>query len=268
MSIVQAAKLVLVGRGLGYMPSPEDARDHVYSAPRLDELVRPANFSLEPHAVARRDQLASNTCVAHGFAHAIAIRENLMGLAYEPLSVLSMHATSCAYHGGKHSGGTYPRTMMKGLAQVGAPPESVWPFDLSNLNKHPPPQAYLRGDARRGGTYQRITETGNARIEALCGAVADGLPVAIGTLVDRGIVPLKGSRLLSRPVSAEKAIGGHLMCVIGYRDHGARFEVLNSYGRSWRDDGICEIEADYVAWEQTQDLVIIDAWRGLTKAVA
>jgi hypothetical protein len=41
------------------------------------------------------------------------------------------------------------------------------------------------------------------------------------------------------PVSGEKNIGGHAMCVIGYDDtkYGGSFEILNSYGTNYGDGG-------------------------------
>lgn len=266
MSVFHAAKLVLAGRGRGYLADDFDERDLLYSAPRAVEPL-PQSFTLEPHAVERFDQGATNSCVAHGFAHAIVIRESLKGLLYEEPSRLFLYATSRAYHGGqKLDRGTYPRTMAKALTKVGVPPASAWPFNVSKVNKSPPPQAYLRGHSRRGGSYQRIAVKGDARLDAVCSAIAAELPVVIGTLVDRPFQALKGPRRVTQPASASVALGGHMMCIVGYRNHGASFEVLNSYGRAWRDGGVCEIDADYVAWEHTQDLIIIDGWAGLGRS--
>ena len=268
MALSYSLKLALAGRGHGYLLDKVDSRDLIYAAPSLEQLVRPTNHSLEPHAVARLDQGAANTCVPHGFAHAIAIVENLAGLEYEPLSLLSMYATARAYHGGQRiDAGTYPRTMAKALAKIGVPHATVWPYDLRNINRNPPPQAYLEGHARRGGSYRRITATGQGRIDAVCAALADGKPVVIGSLVDRDFQQLKGRRLIHRP-SLDTIVGGHLWTLIGYQQHGARFESLNSYGRAWRDDGIAELTADYLVWEHTQDLVIIDGWERLRLRIA
>lgn len=264
MGFVDAARLAIAGRGRGYMPDEPDDRDLLFAAPQLDELVRPINFSLLVHAKERRDQGPSSMCVAFGTAHAIGIRERFLGVELPPVSVMSMYSVSRSYHMLKlRDQGTYPRTMCRGLSKVGVPLEEDWPFDLSKVNRHPPPQCFLRGYARRGGTYQRIAEREQARIDAICGAVAGGFPVTIGTLVARDFGNSRGPRLITRPTTID---GGHLMCIVGYSNHGARFEVLNSYGPRWRDDGICELDADYVAWEGTTDLSIIDGWESLRAA--
>lgn len=267
MALGYSIKLAVSGRGRGYLPDSVDDRDLIYSAPTAPAIPRPANHSLEPHAVARLDQGAANTCVAHGFIHAIAIVEDILGLEYEPLSLLAPYAASRAYHGGQRvDAGTYPRTMAKALTKLGVPRASVWPYDLRNINRNPPPQAYLEGYARRGGSYRRITATGQARIDAVCAALAEGLPVVIGSLVDRDFQQLRGPRRIAPPVFLKNIVGGHLWTLIGYQDHGARFESLNSYGRQWRDDGIAELDGEYIAWEHTQDLMIIDGWHRVRAA--
>jgi hypothetical protein len=267
VGLVHAARLAVLGRGRGYLPDAPDDRDVLFAAPPLEELVRPINFSLLVHARERRDQGATSMCVAFGTAHAIGIRERFLGVELPPVSVMSMYSVSRSYHQVKLvDQGTYPRTLCKGLAKLGVPLEEDWPFNPAHVNRRPPPQCFLRGFARRGGTYQRIAEKGTARVEAICAAIAGGLPVTIGTMVEPSFGNLRGPRLIERPRDGARLAGGHLMVIVGYSNHGARFEVLNSYGPTWRDDGVCELTADYVAWEGTQDLTIIDGWEGLRAA--
>lgn len=268
MGLVHATRLALLGRGLGYLPDDVDDRDVLFAAPPLDERIRPINFSLMVHARERRDQVATSMCVAFGFAHALRIRELFLGVDLGPACVMSMYGVSRSYHLGKRlvDRGTYPRTMARGLSKVGVPHEDDWPFDPGKVNKHPPPQCFLRGYKRRGGTYQRIAERGEARIEAICAAIAGGLPVTIGTMVEPSFGNLNGPRLIERPVDGAPLAGGHLMCIVGYSNHGERFQVLNSYGPRWRDDGTCELTADYIAWQGTQDLTIVDGWEALRAA--
>lgn len=48
------------------------------------------------------------------------------------------------------------------------------------------------------------------------------------------------------PISGEKTIGYHAMCITGYDDERGSFEVLNSWGPGYADRGYIQIEQKYL----------------------
>ncbi|MDX2235297.1 MAG: C1 family peptidase, partial [Hyphomonadaceae bacterium] len=91
--------------------------------------------------------------------------------------------------------------------------------------------------------------------------LATGAPFVIGFTVyesfesaavaTTGVVPMPGP--------GERALGGHAVCVIGYRTTRAgqlHYEVRNSWGPAWGVDGSCWMPAAYI-----EDLNLADdAW--------
>lgn len=71
-------------------------------------------------------------------------------------------------------------------------------------------------------------------------ALSYKLPVVIGIYLTESF--MKGTSLTYgqySPIAGEKFIGGHAMCVVGYDDNkfGGSFEVMNSYGTEYGDEG-------------------------------
>ena len=83
--------------------------------------------------------------------------------------------------------------------------------------------------------------------------------VAIGTFVDSNFGSLNFQNQVWRPNNELKLRNGHAMCVVGYDDtkFGGAFEVMNSYGQNWGDEGYCWIKyEDLLKW--TGELWVIN----------
>jgi hypothetical protein len=52
------------------------------------------------------------------------------------------------------------------------------------------------------------------------------------------------------------------MTIVGCRKVNGeeQFRVLNSWGKNWRDGGLCWFTSNYIAWSRTSDLTIISGW--------
>ncbi|MDR3714523.1 MAG: C1 family peptidase [Puia sp.] len=72
-------------------------------------------------------------------------------------------------------------------------------------------------------------------------------PVLVGAVVYPSIKRVNRFNPLWAPDPGnEEVMGGHAMCVIGYNDYTRTFEIMNSWGRDWGNDGYFNISyADY-----------------------
>ena len=50
-----------------------------------------------------------------------------------------------------------------------------------------------------------------------------------------------GSTGYYNPLPGEENLGGHALCVIGYDDQAKRFEIINSWGTGWGNNGFFTI---------------------------
>ena len=73
--------------------------------------------------------------------------------------------------------------------------------------------------------------------------------IGIGTFIDSSFVKLNSDNHLWSPNNESQTIGGHAMCIVGYDDSkfGGAFEVMNSWGTEWGEEGFC--------WMKYEDLI-------------
>jgi len=206
------------------------------------------------------DQKVTQSCVAHAWEQALRMERKRLGYPVKLGSRLFGYANARAEHGEqKEDAGTYLRTYAWALKKVGSCPEEVWPFDLSKVNVSPSAKAYREAWALRGiRGYFKIYDTGFARTEAIRAALAAGKPVVFGAQIDADFMEMKGPSIVDIPKNG--TIGGHAMCLCGYRLSDAgdyNYRIVNSWSKDWRDDGTVELTEEYVQWDQFNDIWVV-----------
>jgi hypothetical protein len=96
--------------------------------------------------------------------------------------------------------------------------------------------------------YYRVQSLGDAVRQAL----ASGKPVVGGWYVDAAFLAEDGPALIDAPGNA---VGGHAMVLDGYNQDGT-FNLLNSWGLGWRQEGRARVTEAFV--EAALDLWAID----------
>ena len=153
-------------------------------------------------------------------------------------------------------------TVADATCRMGFPPESVWPYDVSQFTMQPSQEAVWAAFDQRGKVdtnYHRIdTVSGSALLTVMKQNLTAGFlcnfggPVTnafcsgqIGTTPDNPVVPPTGD-----------VAGGHSMAVVGYDDTLARpvFKVVNSWGPDYGDGGYCYFDPSYFASGAGQDM--------------
>jgi C1A family cysteine protease len=223
-------------RTLGYLPDPHDARDRrlraamPLAAQRGDLL--PVSVSLWDPRVHVRDQGQTSSCVGQAWANGLQLAYLQAGADCPKLSGEFVYYLSRAEHGGEHDdSGTYLRTAGEAVRKFGAAAESTWPFSESRVNAQPNMRALHSGYDRKGlRGYYRI-DSGD--VDGIRQALAAGFPVVAGWQVSESFLYWKGGPV---PEQIEGIVGGHALCLYGYRSDGS-FEGVNSWSESWGEGG-------------------------------
>lgn len=259
-------------RGLGYRIDPPDRRDLNIDALGLSVIDLPDECSLEKYVGEVFDQRNTNSCVANAVAGAIGILERKSNISYKPVSRLFAYYNSRRLHGDHLvDKGTYIRLCVKMMTKLGIPDEEHWPFSTSfiKLRRRPPWNAYMMAHPRKNGSYYKIFDVGDERVNAIKAAIHAGYPVVFGTDVSEYYLNSSGPTTVSKPASDDPIAGGHAQVIVGYHNKsalGTEFRVLNSWGDGWRDDGYIWIAEDYIIWNRTRDLQIIKGWSRLQQS--
>jgi C1A family cysteine protease len=250
-------------RGFGYRTDVQDV-DRPFGKLVGGSSTLPAIVRF-PVASPVLDQLSTESCVAHAWATLMWYEErHLFGGTPELRSRLFAYFNSRALHGDEHDdGGTYLRTCAKALQKIGCPSEKRWAFttDQKVVNRQPHVLAYKYAwDFRKLAAYYRIFETGEARVNAVRYALANGHPVAFGSPVDEAFLEPYGEGTIGLP-NPSKIAGRHAMTLVGYepnpQDNGWRFRLQNSWGTDWRNGGFAFMTEE---WLKSSD--VTDLWVG------
>ena len=137
------------------------------------------------------------------------------------------------------------RDGIKSVAQLGAPPETLWPYVVSKFARKPPAAAYKEALKHEAIRYARVPQT-EISIQT---ALASGYPISFGFTVYESFETKVGSDgIVPMPTPHEKTLGGHAVVAVGYKQIRGQlyFECRNSWGTSWADHGYFWMPASYL----------------------
>jgi C1A family cysteine protease len=230
----------------GWKPDLPDFRDYLLAVRPPKKLPDKVSLRAEMPPVYDQGQIGSCTANAIGAALEHGQRRQKKARPATP-SRLFIYYNERVMEGtvGEDSG-AYIRDGVKSVNILGAPPETLWPYDEARFTEQPPKRAYTTALRHQALSYARVTPT----TAALQSVLAAGFPIMFGFTVfetfesnevaKNGRVPM--------PASDERLIGGHAVLLIGYDVTSGLnvWEVRNSWSADWGDDGYCWFPGSYL----------------------
>lgn len=222
-----------------WVKDPVDLRDHVYSPPLTLSKIS-SRVDLRQYASPIEDQGYLGSCTGNAIAGAIELidRKNNKRL---DVSRLFIYYQERVLEGTVYSdNGAYIRDGIKACNKIGAPLESLWPYNQTKWTTNPSLAAYSDAARRKVISYARCPDFNSVKT-----ALAAGTPVVVGFDVYSSFETgawqrPNGTGLMPYPnIGREKYLGGHAVCLVGYDDNlaGGRFIARNSWGTNWADKG-------------------------------
>lgn len=230
--------------GLGYLPDLGDPRDFKY---QLKAAHRPKSVDLRSQMPPVWDQGQLGSCTAFALTASVAFLHGFTG------SQLFLYYKERVLEHTTHSdAGAMIRDGIKVLAKVGLPPEDAWPYDVSKFARRPTTKAYRAAKQELIGEYRRLSS-----LDDYLDCLASRSPFVVGITVFESFEGTQAEQAGEVPMPGpnEQVLGGHAICVCGYRDDGS-FIVRNSWGPDWGDAGYFYLPQAYLA---SADLAT-DAW--------
>jgi C1A family cysteine protease len=150
------------------------------------------------------------------------------------------------------------RDGIKSVAQLGAPPETDWPYEITKFAKKPPARAYKSALKHQAIRYARVPQTEMG----IQNVLATGYPISFGFTVYESFESDVGSNgIVPMPQPDETVIGGHAVVAVGYRSIKGQlyFECRNSWGPDWADHGYFWMPTSYLTSSSlARDFWVID----------
>ncbi|HEX3590256.1 MAG TPA: C1 family peptidase [Pseudonocardiaceae bacterium] len=233
----------------GWVADLPDARDHLFSAPRIALAALPPSADVSGTLPPCYDQGRIGSCTANAIAGAFEFALRKQELADFMPSRLFIYYNERAVEGHPHTdSGAQIRDGPRSVGKQGVCAETEWPYDDTPADEstglfpagardgeRPADQCYTDALSNRAITYQRVTQ----HLDQLRGCLAAGYPFVFGFTVydsfESQQVALTGEAQLPQP--GEQVLGGHAVLATGYDDSQQRFLVRNSLGTGWGKDG-------------------------------
>jgi C1A family cysteine protease len=157
--------------------------------------------------------------------------------------------------------GAFLRTTMGAMVLFGVCPEEYWRYHIPDFDKEPPAFCYAFSQAYQALLYYRLDPQGlpkSALLTRIKAFLTAGLPSMFGFTVFSSINQARTTGNIPFPCPRERVLGGHAIVAIGFDDNkriknrlcgpkttGA-FEIRNSWGTGWGDNGYGWLPYDYV----------------------
>jgi C1A family cysteine protease len=257
-----ALALSPLGRRYGYHKDVPDHRDYGISATVLESATT-SNASNLPLLGPVLDQGQEGSCTAHAaaadreFLHwkEIASRRQSVTPASE-----GMYSPSFIYYLERQTDGTldqgdcgsFGRTSCSVLRKYGCALRTDMPYVAGDVSTAPTAEQLAAATKWATGQYHRLVT-----VDDMKSCIASGYCFRIGFTVYESFESI-GADGLWTPSKSENVLGGHEVLAIGYDDdiNGGSFEVRNSWGAAWGDQGNF-----YLRYADAADPdILMDAW--------
>jgi C1A family cysteine protease len=246
-------------RALGYKRDKPDARDRHFAAHPLAASPVPVFGSVESPLVDAKDQQQCSGCVGMSESQGVRLAWLKAGKACPELSALAVYRGARNIDGTDEDGGTYLRSGMKAIVDIGIPPEVAWPFSMDRVPKQLDFTAYSAGfDLHGARAYYRIAA---GDLDGIARAVAAGWPVVAGWDVSEAFCSSNGKGIFGKQTAP--IAGGHAICItaFGTRDklitefhdpivpspEHRLWRLINSWGSGWGYGGRFYVTDAFIA---------------------
>jgi C1A family cysteine protease len=246
----------------GWRPDLPDHRDRIYNLDRKvyrSEELQPV-FSLREHMPPVYNQGELGSCTGNGIAAVLESAEIKQGMPSETPSRLFIYYGERVIEGTvEQDNGAEIRDGIKVVATEGAPPEKYWPYDIGKFKEKPSAEAYEEAKKYEALEYLKVLPgTAGSPVRS---PIQDGLPVVFGFTVPAIFESQTwnpATEILPLPATGEKIEGGHCVVIVGWDFSLKRFpvnvfEIRNSWGAEWGDQGYFWMDARYI-YEPTRGL--------------
>lgn len=248
----------------GWKPSPPDFHD-VPADPSELTILSEVDPRGEMPACYNQGNLGS--CTANAVAGALQYNFILDGetFATEVPSRLFIYYMERVREGTVNSdAGAWGRDGFKVLRKTGAPPESIWPYDISKFRDKPDDMAYREAGLRKIEKYVHpglpLSRGWEDRKDAFKRLLSNKQTIAFGfTVFESFEQTWNFNGKMPFPQPGEKVLGGHEVLLVGYlKDEFEYALVRNSWGTNWGMDGYF-----LMPWEFLCDPSYSADWRSI-----
>lgn len=239
------------GHGLGWRRDARDERDkdacHLLglaaTRPPVPQSVDLRTSGFMPDVY---DQLKLGSCTGNSVAANLEFAANKNGKGTGTPSRLFIYYHERLIEGDvEEDNGAEIRDGLKVVSKIGAPPETLWPYDVAKFADAPSPQAETAAGDQKATSYYRVKD-----MAGTLDALAAGYCVSFGFTVYESFesAEVEKTGVVPMPEQGEQVEGGHAVVAVGYDLAKKLMLVRNSWGPGWGEHGYFWLPFGF--WEQ------------------
>lgn len=225
-----------------------------------------SEVSMRSHVQRVRDQLWFNRCFGSAVAGAIEDREAFLKRRPVHISDDFIYALARSYAGTlDRDDGSDMVLGFRGVTRLGAATVATHPIAMTTAEITRPPSARAHEDAhdRQGGSYYVLHDRSASGImSGLRATLSAGIPIVVASPVYRSWQrDAAADSVIDLPAKGDPEIGWHAYRIVSVHADDT-VEILNSWGRYWRNGGFARMSRDFVV-KRIATFRAVDGWRAL-----
>jgi C1A family cysteine protease/transposase-like protein len=207
----------------------------------------PRWYSLRPYTPIPQNQGNINSCIGWALGYAALTTQKAYKKGETDRQLITEGAYSALFiynqiKDGNCLSGAYVHKAAAFLQQNGDC--STKQFDDPPTNCDKVPEATLKSEAQNNALkdfvalFNRKTDA-KTTVMRTKRSIAEGKPVVVGMRIKDSLKKLTKTNAIWKPIdnASDNILGGHALCVVGYNDSLGVFEIMNSWGDKWGDNG-------------------------------
>ncbi|MBC7889564.1 MAG: C1 family peptidase [Ferruginibacter sp.] len=239
----------------GYSFSPEQFKKAgVYEGLEADNTKNPLpeSVSLLRFAPDRQNQGKQGSCVA--WSSVYAARSIVEAASTGASGNSTAYSPAFVYNqiGLEDCQGSYIQKAMEFMTDKGVIPYNDFPYTDQECSRQPTSALWNKAAENRMHGFKRLTDgesVDGINVRAVKEHLAKDAPVVIGMMVGGTFMQEMMGKDTWAPSNEDRSqmgFGGHALCVIGYDDRRQAFQIMNSWGPEWGDNGVAWVRyADF-----------------------
>jgi len=219
---------------------------------------QPVSVDLSTNFPAPGDQGRQGSCVGWATAYALKSYHEKLEMGWSLNTADHLFSPAFVYNqinGGQDQGSYIFHALDLAVNQGVATLRSM-PYSDTDFLTQPSVAAAVEAAGYKASEWYRINDT--SQIKA---ALVNRNPVVAGIKVYQQLMDLHGPDSVYNTAAGQN-LGGHAVTIVGYDDnrYGGAFKVINSWGRSWGDDGYFWLPYSFAARDiLSEAYVLLDA---------
>ncbi len=223
-----------------------------YSGTKFNEI--PPKVTLKRYCPVPADQHQSSTCVGWALGYGLLTIQRAALSNQTDQAVITQQAHSAAFIYNQLvsgqagcSGGAYIESGLQLLKEKGCCLEQSFNFGKYGCSQLPMKEHLEEAESYRVQDFASVfalNEEPKAKISKACKILATRTPIAVGIGVTKSFFDILPGTVLWDPDPNEPIIGYHAMVLVGYNSVEKYFELLNSFGPSWGQNGFIRLPYD------------------------